>query len=110
MLPNIKSPKKANKITMAILMKLLATKIVANSFFGRSKSWNKISTRFDFCSNPASTSLLLRENNATSAPDISAEHTKSKNNNAKLKTTEASIAIIKNIQLAGSGSNYNWFS
>ena len=91
-------------------MKLLATNIVANSFLGRSKSCDKISIRFDFCSKPDSTSPRFKENSATSEPEISAEQTNSKNNKTKLKTTETSIAINKSIKLAGSGSNYNWFS
>jgi len=93
-----------------MFIKLLATNMVANNFFGLSKSLAIISIRFDFCSKPSSTSFLFHENKATSAPEISAEHNRSKNSNAKLKTTETSIAIIKNIQLAGSGSNYYWFS
>ena len=48
--------------------------------------------RFDFCSKPSSISERLRENKATSAPEISAEQTKSKINNVKPKKTEKSTA------------------
>lgn len=97
-------PKKANKITIAILIKLLATKIVANSFLGRSKSFVIISMRLEFCSNPFSISVLVRENKATSAPEISAEHNRRKNSKTNPLTTEKSIAINKGLKLEGSGS------
>jgi len=61
---------------MAMFIKLLATNMVANSFLGRSKSLDKISMGFDFCSKPSSISFAFKENKATSAPEISAEHNK----------------------------------
>ena len=97
-------------MTIAMFIKLLATNMVANSFFGRSNSFEIISMGLDFASKPLSISVLVSENSATSAPEISAEQTKSKNNNAKPKTTEKSIAIINSFKLEGSGSNYYWFS
>ena len=95
---------------MAILIKLLATKIVASSFFGRSNSIEIIWIRLDFSFKPFSMSVLESENSATSAPEISAEHASSKNNNTKPKTTDTSIAVIKLLKLAGSGSKYDCFS
>ena len=85
---NKKPPKYENKITTAILRKLLATSIVANNFLGRSKSLAIICMRLDFCSNPSSISILLSENNATSAPEISAEKNNNKNNRTKPVTIE----------------------
>lgn len=68
-------PTEANKITMAILMKLLATSMVANSFFGRSNSREMIWKAVDFSSKPLSISERVKEKKATSAPEIRAEHT-----------------------------------
>ena len=89
-----------------MFIKLLATNIVANNFLGRSNSIAIICIRLDLASNPFSISVLVSENKATSAPEISAEQNSSKNNNTKPKTTETSIAITKLLKLVGSGSKY----
>lgn len=90
---------------MPTFIKLLATKIVANSFFGRSKSLEIILKVFGFSSSPVSMSDLVNEKKATSAPEISAEQIN--------KTMSRTIPEIKgmlmdnngNIKLGGSGSN-----
>ena len=58
-------------------MKLFATSIVANNFFGRSNKTEIISIAEDSCSLPSSIFDLVKENNATSAPEIKAEHASS---------------------------------
>ena len=61
-------------ITIAILMKLLATKIVANSRLGL---FNRLITRIkdksDELSSSSSNDLRFNEKNETSVPEISAE-------------------------------------
>ena len=71
---NTISLKVAKSNTAAILIKLLATRMVANNFLGRSKSFEIIWNAIDFCCNPLSISALVKEKKATSAPEISAEH------------------------------------
>jgi len=89
-------------------MKLLATKIVAKSFLGRSRSFEIISKRFELCSKPSSILVLVKEKRATSAPDINAEHKSIKHNNGNPITTEKSIAKNNSLKLEGSGSkNYS---
>ena len=88
----------------AMFKKLFATSIVANNFFGL---FNKeiISVICFGCSSEAlSISVFVRENNATSAPDIKAEHNNSKTSVTMLKINEVLIfkSIIK--KLLGSGS------
>ena len=87
-------------------MKLFATSIVANNFFGRSKSLEIIWMRLDFCSKPSSISVLVRENKATSAPDISAEKNNNKNKSTKPLTIDGSIAKNNALKLGGPGSKY----
>jgi len=88
-------------------MKLLAIKIVANSFFGRSNSLDIILKTFGLSSKPFSMSLRVNEKKATSAPEIKAEH----NNRIISKIipeTNDALADIKNkIKLVGSGSKVN---
>ena len=100
-------------------MKLLATKMVANSFLGLSKSEAIILKVFGLSSKPFSKSVLLRENKATSAPEISAEHSSSKASNTKPNTIEKStssnklfwkFANINALKLEGSGSNDKKFN
>ena len=54
--------------------------MVANNFFGCFKSWVIIWIDFEPCSSEASKSAWVSENNATSAPEIKAEHS------SKIKT------------------------
>src|SRR5690606_214177 len=109
----------ANKITMPILMKLLATKMVAKSFLGLSKSEVIILKVFGLFSKPFSKSVLFKENKATSAPEISAEHNNNRTSNTKPNTIEKStssnklfwkFANINALKLEGSGSNDKKFN
>ncbi len=100
------SPKNAKRITTAMFIKLLATRIVANNFLGRSKSFEIIMIRLSVCS--SSKTDLDKEKKATSAPEINAEKNNRINSNIKLKTsenTEKSIVKNENNNLVGSGSN-----
>ena len=63
----------ANKITIAMLMKLFATNIEASNFLGFFKSSMIISKDFDLYFFASSKSFWLNEKRATSAPEIRAE-------------------------------------
>ena len=65
-------PKYANKITIEIFIKLFATKIVANNFFGLSSNFEIISIGFEFSSSAVSRSDCVNAKRATSAPETSA--------------------------------------
>lgn len=95
---------KANNKTMAILIKLLAIKIVANSFFGRSKSEAIIVIGTDLFSRPSSILDLVRENKATSAPEIKAEQISNIISNNMLVINETLVTNASNIKTVGSGS------
>lgn len=86
-------------------MKLLATRIVASSFLGRSKSLAIISKRLEDFSLPDSSSVRGKEKRATSAPEIKAEQNKSIITNTRPKAIEKSIEINNALKLEGSGSN-----
>lgn len=101
----MKFPKNANRITIAILIKLFATRIVASNFFGFSSKSETIRIGLEPFSEASSRSDLERENKATSAPEINAEQSKSKNSRARPKINLRSKAIKKNDKLEGSGSN-----
>ena len=80
--------------------------MVANNFFGLSKSLEIITIRLSEIS--SSKTDLDNEKNATSAPDINAEKnrsTKSKRKLIILDNIEVSIAKNEINKLAGSGSN-----
>lgn len=98
------SPIKANKRTIAIFIKLFATKIVANSFLGRSNSLAMICIAAELFSMPSSTLDFVKENNATSAPDISAEHPRSTISNITLVINEVLVSNKFEIKTVGSGS------
>ena len=66
----------AKSKTIPIFIKLLATKMVANNFFGRRSRALIISSAFEGVFSCGSKSDLLNEKRATSAPEIRAEHTK----------------------------------
>ena len=78
--------------------------MVAKSFLGRSSSLATSCMRFDLSPSCSSTSLLVKEKRATSAPDTIAEHANRKNKSAKPNTTEKSIVKKEILKLAGSGS------
>jgi len=67
--------KKSEITTMAILIKLLLTKIVAKSLLGLSLSASILPAGFDFSSSRLLTSLTVRLKNAISDPETKAEHT-----------------------------------
>ena len=94
---------------MAMLMKLFATSIVANNFFGRSSNLEIISIGFEFSSEAISMSDCVKENNATSAPETKAEQNNNTNNNTTPKIIDVSIASKFIIRLKGSGSKYYYF-
>ena len=87
-----------------MLMKLFATKIVANSFFGRSNRVAIICIRFALSSPMSLISNLVKENKATSAPEINAEPHNNRNSRINPEATDMSIAKLFMIKLRGSGS------
>ena len=89
----------ANKIMIAMFIKLFATNMVANNFCGFCRSLETISIGLDFFSSSESMSNRVRENKATSAPEIKAEHNNSISKSAKPDTTDASMALILIIKL-----------
>lgn len=94
---------------MPIFIKLLATKIVANNFFGRSNSLDIILKTFGLSSKPFSISLRVNEKKATSAPEINAEHNNSAMSKIIPETNDVLSDMENKIKLAGSGSKVNTF-
>ena len=78
----------AKRMTIAILIKLLATNMVANNFLGFKRRFSTMINLLEstFSGDFSSKSVAVSENNATSVPDISAEH----NNN----TNSITILVI----------------
>ena len=62
-------------------MKLFATKIVANNFFGDFKRFEIVLVDFKSSLSNESICDLVKENNATSAPEIKAEQNSIKKSN-----------------------------
>ena len=98
------SPINANNKTMAIFIKLLATNIVASNFLGRSNNLAIIPILTDLASKPSSKLDLVKENKATSAPEIKAEQ----NNRTMSKTTLVNNEVLETNRFinktVGSGS------
>ena len=94
-----------NKSTIPIFMALLAIKIVANNFFGRSKSLAIMSPLDVFFSAISFTSVPERPKKATSAPEINAEHMSNIKRIHALSANAPSSAIKLKTKLRGSGSN-----
>lgn len=90
---------------MPILMKLLATSMVAKSFFGLSKRLEIIEKAFGELSSPFFTSVRVKENKATSAPDIKAEHISKIINKIVPENTEVFSKNNPIKKLGGSESN-----
>lgn len=82
---------------MAILIKLFATSMVANNFCGRSKRSATIFIALEPESISVLISVELNENNATSAPEISAEQTSNNNNKIKPNTRVKSASRMSDI-------------
>ena len=72
---------------MAILTKLLATKIVASSFLGFESNFLMMRSFLEGLPSLSSTLVLDKEKKATSAPDIRAEH--------KSRTSKMTILVIE---------------
>ena len=92
--PNNFSEIDANKITIPIFMKLFATKIVANNFWGEFKSLAIVFFDLELLSLNESISDLVKENKATSAPEIKAEQI-SKNKSNAIDKTVVSVSNLK---------------
>ena len=98
------SPINANNKTIAIFMKLFATRIVASSFFGRSRSFAIRRIGTDLFSSPSLILDLVKENKATSAPEINAEQMSKTISKTILVIKEVLIANKFEINTVGSGS------
>ena len=94
---------------MAMLIKLLATKIVANNFFGRSSKEATIPIAADFFSMPSSIFAFVSENKATSAPEIKAEHTSSTKSNTTLVINDVLETNKFENKTGGSGSKMQYY-
>ena len=92
-------------ITIPILIKLFATRIVASSFFGLSSNLEMINRGVFFSSSLSSISDLVSENKATSAPETKAEQMSSTKSSTKPNITEYSTVTRNAKKLGGSGSN-----
>lgn len=93
----------SNSNTMAILIRLLATKMVANNFFGLDSNFSTRPNCLD--TDPPSESrrsLSFNEKKATSAPEIRAEHPSNTNMNTKLVIWGTVKSVIN--KLGGSKS------
>jgi hypothetical protein len=77
---------------------------VANNFFGRSRSLARICMGTDLFSKPSSILDLVKENKATSAPDIKAEHPSSRMSITILEINEVLVTNKFEIKTVGSGS------
>ena len=101
-----KSPKYANSKTIKILIKLLAIKMVANNFFGRS---NNVETRVVFLDSSASFKTVFdNEKKATSDPETNADN-RSKTKRAIIPIVNDQSMVINKNKLEGSGSNIMLF-
>ena len=100
----IVSPINANSRTIAMFIKLFATKIVANNFLGRSSSLAIICMGAELSSIPSSMLDLVNENNATSAPEINAEQARSIKSSTILVINEVLEANKFENKTVGSGS------
>ena len=100
---NKRSLSEANMSTIAIFIKLLATKMVASNFLGLVSSFFTINILLDNSSSEDSSSKSLADNEkkAISAPEINAEHNNKTNKTKTLIMCPLSITIVKN-KLGGS--------
>ena len=101
-----KGLKEANNNTMAILIKLFATKMIASNRLGFAKSDRINESCFAFWFSASLRVALLREKKATSAPEMSAEEVINPSRSSPFSHTK-DISIEKRLlNKAGSGSNY----
>ena len=87
--------------TMAILIKLLATKIVARSFLGFESSFLIIRSFLEGLVSSSSTSTAFNEKKATSAPEIKAEQN-SNTNRITILVIAVTLKIALKSKLGGS--------
>ena len=85
-------------------MKLFATRIVANNFLGRSKSFAIMVIGTDLFSMPSFILDLVKENKATSAPEINAEQISKTISKTILVINEVLVTNKCEIKTVGSGS------
>ena len=83
--------------------------MVASNFFGRSNSLEMIWNALGFSSKPLSISVRVKEKNATSAPEISAEHNKRMASNNIPETNDVFTDKKNRVKLEGSGSKVKVF-
>ena len=83
--------------------------MVANNFLGRSNSFAIICIVTDLFSKPSFTLDFVKENKATSAPDIKAEHANSTTSNIILHTNEVLETNTYEIKNVGSKSKINGY-
>ena len=81
---------------------------MANNFLGRSKSVAMICIVAELFSMPSSIFDFVKENNATSAPEISAEQASSTKSNTTLVINEVLVTNKFEIKTVGSGSKINY--
>ena len=92
-----------------MLIKLLATKIVANSFLGRSNRRAIIAIDLELLSKPSLIFVFVKENRATSAPDIKAEQQSNNTSTAILSIKDVFVIKKRTNKRGGSGSKINCF-
>ena len=105
-LSNKTSPKKANRITIATLIKLLVIRIVANNFFGDFNRDLMVLICSGYFWEALSISDFDKENKATSAPDIIAERISNTQNPMAPEIKAVFTLKNKNNKLWGSGSKF----
>ena len=104
----IELPTNEKIITTPIWLKLLATRIVAKSFFGFCNNFEITFAFVASCLNSMLRSFWVNENMATSAAETIAEQNKKKTI-AKMPKTVLKSILAKKLIL-GSGSNEWWIS
>lgn len=100
-----KGLKEANNNTIAILIKLFATKMIASNRFGFAKSDRINESCFAFWFSASLRVALLREKKATSAPEMSAEEVINPSRSSPFSQTKEISIEKKLLNKAGSGSN-----
>ena len=91
---------------MAIFIKLLATRMVANSFLGLESSLAIILPTGVLEKSSSFTSVVESEKKATSAPEIRAEHMRSNKRMLTFSTITPFDTSSIDKKLEGSGSKY----
>lgn len=105
MFENIVSPIELNSRTIPIFMALLAIRMVASNFLGRSNSRTTMFPLVVLFSEISFKSVTERPKNATSAPEIKAEQQSIRIKTITLRTNVPAIPVTSGSKLRGSGSN-----